>query len=249
MLACLTLLAAFVSAQSYEIQVYPSATVPKGRTFVELHSNTATRGPVEPETGDRQRDVGAYHETVEITHGFTEWFETGFYTFSSLRSGEGWSWVGNHVRPRARVPAAWGWPVGASLSLEAGWLKPRFSDARWDLEIRPIVDWSRGAFYVSVNPALERGLRFYGDGSRSFSFAPGAKAQWSATKFAAAGVEYYGDIGPVENPSPASEAQHQLGPALDLTFSEDWEFNAGALFGLTRATDALVLKVIVGRRL
>lgn len=71
----------------------------------------------------------------------------------------------------------------------------------------------------------------------------------NATKLVAGGFEYYGDIGPVENPLPASRAQHQLGPALDLTFSEVWEFNAGALFGLTRATDALVLKVIVGRRL
>ena len=48
--------------------------------------------------------TGLGHETVEITHGFTPWFETGFYVFTSIQPGRGWEWVGDHVRPRVRIP-------------------------------------------------------------------------------------------------------------------------------------------------
>jgi hypothetical protein len=247
------LLTAFIAlpkaacAQSaYEIQVYGADTVEKGNTMVELHSNTSPGGPDAP--GPVQPDAHAVHETLEITRGITSWFETGFYTFSSARSGEGWDYAGSHVRPRVMAPHSWGWPVGASLSLEAGYFKPRFQETRWDLEIRPIVDWRRGPFYIAFNPALERALMLYGAGSMSFQFAPNAKISWDLTKLVTIGVEYYGNIGPIENPSPLSQQQHQIFPALDLNFSEDWEFNAGAGFGLNRATDDLVLKVILGRR-
>jgi hypothetical protein len=234
-------------AQSaYEIQIYGSDTVQKGATMVELHTNTYPAGPDQP--GAVQPDAHAWHETLEVTRGFTDWFETGFYAFSSARSGEGWSYAGSHIRPRVMAPKAWGWPVGASLSMEAGYFKPRFQETRWDLEIRPIVDWRRGPFYVAINPALERALMLYDGGSMSFQFAPGAKLSWDFTKLVTLGVEYYGNIGPLQNPSPLSQQQHQLFPVLDLNFSDDWEFNAGVGFGLNQATDRLTLKMIVGRR-
>ena len=37
-------------------------------------------------------------------------------------------------------------------------------------------------------------------------------------------------------------------PTLDLNFSPEWEFNFGVGFGLTRRTDDLMVKLIVGRR-
>jgi hypothetical protein len=37
-------------------------------------------------------------------------------------------------------------------------------------------------------------------------------------------------------------------PMRNLNLSPDWEFNFGVGFGLTRATDDLVVKLILGRR-
>jgi len=37
-------------------------------------------------------------------------------------------------------------------------------------------------------------------------------------------------------------------PVVDLDFSDDWEFNFGVGVGLTRSTDDLLLKLIVGHR-
>jgi hypothetical protein len=240
-------LSSSVSAQSaYEIQVYGSDTVAKGRTMAELHTNTYPAGPDQP--GAVQPDAHAWHETLELTRGWTDWLETGLYTFTSARSGEGWQYAGTHVRPRVMAPKSWGWPVGASLSLEAGYFRPRYQETRWDLEIRPILDWRLGRFYAAINPALERALKLYAGGSMSFQFAPGAKVSWDATKLATLGLEYYGNIGPVENPPPLSQQQHQLFPVLDLNFSDDWEFDAGPGFGLNKNTDRLTLKLILGRR-
>ena len=42
--------------------------------------------------------------------------------------------------------------------------------------------------------------------------------------------------------------QHQIFPALDLNFSPDWEFNLGIGIGLTRSTEDLMVKLILGRR-
>jgi hypothetical protein len=64
---------------------------------------------------------------VEITQGVTSWSEVGFYIVTSVSQETGYQWVEDHIRPRVRVPESWKWPVGASLSLEAGYQRARFS--------------------------------------------------------------------------------------------------------------------------
>lgn len=140
---------------NYEIQVYGSETVAAGRTMVELHSNYTIEG--ERQTiNEVSPSYHAFHETLEITHGFTPWFETGFYVFSSIQPGYGWEWVGDHIRPRVRVPEEWHWPVGLSLSTEIGYQRREFSEDTWSWELRPIVDKQLGRWYFAVNPAFEK---------------------------------------------------------------------------------------------
>ncbi len=235
------------SAQdNYEIQVYGCETVAPGDTMVEIHSNYTVDGRKVPENGMLPTQ-DALHETLEITHGFTPWFETGVYLFSSARSGDGWQWVGNHIRPRVRVPEEWHCPVGLSLSMEVGYQKPKFSEDTWTWEIRPIIDKQFGRWYAAVNPAFERS--FSGANSaRGFEFSPSAKLSYDFTKKVTLGVEYYASYGPVTNFDPQSSQQHQIFPVIDLNLSPKWEFNFGVGFGLTHSTDHLLLKMIVGRR-
>jgi len=233
-------LASGLAAQeNYEIQVYASPTVAPRHLMVELHSNYTFQGERNVVNGVNPTD-NALHETLELTYGINDWFETGFYVFTSARSGEGWQWVGDHIRPRVRAPDALGWPVGVSLSMEVGYQRRSYSEDTWTWEIRPILDKQWGRWYVSVNPTLEKALHG-ANASAGFAFAPNAKVSYSATEKVALGVEYYGSLGP-------GPAQHQIVPALDLTLSPDWEFNAGAAFGLTHATDRFLFKVILGRR-
>lgn len=236
----LLLAAAPLCAQdNYEIQVYGADTVPKGFTMVELHSNFTPNG--------LPQDEHALHETIEITRGFSDWFETGFYFFNAARSGEGFQYVGSHIRPRVRVPPEWRWPVGVSLSTEVGWVRPRFSEDPWSLEIRPIIDKGTGRCYIAFNPALEKSLRGTNAG-RGFEFAPAVKVSADVTSKVAAGFEYYGGLGPLAKFDPRDLQQHQIFPTIDLNVSPDWEFNAGVGWGLTPSTDRLIVKVILGRR-
>ena len=95
---------------NYEIQVYGSDLVARDHTMVELHSNFTFEGTKTTMDGVLPTNH-AEHETVEITQGITDWFETGFYIFTSIQSDGGWRWVGDHIRPRFSVPESWHWPV------------------------------------------------------------------------------------------------------------------------------------------
>lgn len=239
------LAAAPLAAQdNYEIQVYGSETVAPRVTMVELHSNYTFDGATSVSDGVQPTDH-ALHETVEITHGFNDWFEIGFYFFTTTQQG-GWHYVGSHIRPRVRVPPSWGWPVGVSISQEFGCQDRAYATERCNYEFRPIVDKQMGRFYWAVNPSLEIPLT---GPDRSAAFAPNVKVSWDFSKVVTGGFEYYGGWGPVSGLLPGDEREQQLFPALDLNVSPDWEINAGVGIGLTPATDRWIGKLILGRRL
>jgi hypothetical protein len=240
-------LSPLVHAQgNYEIQVYGSDTVPAQTLMVELHSNFTFEG---------QNDVidGVYptthqlHETVELTEGINSWSEVGFYIFTSEQDGHGVQWVGDHIRPRIRVPESWGWPVGISLSMEVGYQRAAYSPDTWTWEIRPIIDKSVGRWYFAVNPALERTLHGP-DVKQGFAFAPSVKIGYDFTRVVSGGLEYYADYGPFSDFSAPQNQQQQIFAVTDLNVSPLWEINIGVGIGLTGATDHLILKCILGRR-
>ncbi|MBW8876171.1 MAG: transporter [Acidobacteria bacterium] len=232
---------------NYEIQVYPAETMAPGRTMVELHSNYTFSGTRDVASDGTRSTVHTWHETIEITQGITPWFETGFYIFTSVGGGYGPQWVGDHIRPRIRVPESWHWPVGVSLSAEIGYQRRVYSADTWTVELRPILDQQLGRWYWSFNPTLDRALHGPGT-SQGLVFSPNFKVGYDFTSRVNAGLEYYGSLGPIDGFDPVHLQQHQLGPALDLNLGPDWEFNLGAVVGLTGSTDRLIVKMILGRR-
>jgi hypothetical protein len=231
---------------NYEIQVYGADTVPTGRTMIELHSNFTFEGFKKVNDGVLP-DEHQLHETVEITQGWNDWFETGFYVFTSLGPNQGYKWVGDHIRPRVRVPERWHWPVGVSLSTEIGYQRPIFSADTWTWEIRPIVDKQMGPWYLAFNPALERS--FHGPSvNEGVGFSPSAKIAYSFSRKLSGGLEYYGALGSITGLNPIYLQQQQIVPTVDYDFGPNWEFNAGVGVGVTHSTDHLLVKMIVGRR-
>jgi hypothetical protein len=231
---------------NYEIQVYPYETVEPGHTMVELHSNFTFQGTKTSEDGLYPTNH-QLHETIEITRGFTDWFETGFYIFTSAQSQSGWSWVGDHIRPRFRIPPSWNWPVGISISNEIGYQRQQFSTSLWDWEIRPIIDKQIGPWYLSFNPTFDRALQGP-DTKLGFEFSPNFKIGYDFTKKINGGFEYYGNLGPVTGFDRLHDQQQQLVPVVDLNLSPNWEFNFGVGVGMTAGTDHLLVKMILGYR-
>jgi hypothetical protein len=231
---------------NYEIQVYGADTVLPAQTMVELHSNFTAEGSKTVTDGVFPSNH-AEHETLEITEGVTNWFEVGFYVFTSIQSDGGWQWVGDHIRPRVRVPESWHWPVGVSLSNEIGYQRRDFSPDTWTWEIRPIVDKKIGRWYLSFNPTLDRS--FHGASvNQGVVFSPNAKVSYDFTKRIAGGLEYYASYGPITGFDPLHQQQQQFFPSIDLDLGPKWEFNFGVGVGATASTDHLIIKCIVGRR-
>jgi len=240
---------------NYEIQVYSAELVPKNSTMVEIHSNFTIDGSKQVINGVLPTNH-AEHETLEITQGWTDWFETGFYVFTSIQpgvgssansTGGGWSWVGDHIRPRLTAPASWHLPVGLSISQEIGYQRRKFAEDSWNYELRPIIDKKIGRWYLDFNPTFDRALHGLNTG-RGWEFSPNVKVSFDFTKKIAGGFEYYGALGPVSEFDPISQQSQQIFPTIDLNLSPDWEFNFGVGVDVTNSADHLIVKCIVGRR-
>jgi hypothetical protein len=250
MIACAATFAALVppsahAQENYEIQVYGSPLTPVGRTMFELHSNYTIDG--QRTTSDKTvPSHHAIHETLEITRGLNSWSELGFYLFSSANPGEGYQFVGSHIRPRVTAPESWKWPVGVSISQEFGWARTKYSADDWTYELRPIIDKEMGRFYWSINPVLGKSL--HGPAAAEpFEFTPQGMATVDVSEKVNLGLEYYGAMGTTQALAPSAAQSHQLFYALNYDFGPDWEFNIAYGAGLRNADKSMV-KVIVGRR-
>ncbi len=232
---------------NYEIQVYEAETVPAGSTMFELHSNLTVFGSRQSVDGVVPSYL-AWHETVEITQGITPWFEIGAYLFTSGNQGDyRLHWVGDHIRPRIRVPEKWHWPLGLSLSVEGGYQRRQYCTDTWTLEIRPIIDKEWKGLYASFNPVID--YSFAGlNHDAGPEFSPAVKISYKFWKYLEGGVEYYGSIGGFKSPLPLKQQEQQIGPVIDVDISPEWEINVGYIFGLTPATDRGIVKLILGRR-
>jgi hypothetical protein len=237
---------------NYEIQVYGAETVPPRNLMFEVHSNFTISGsralPGSNYTSDGMFPTRhAQHETIELTTGVTKWSEVGFYIFTSSSDASGFQWVGDHLRPRVRVPDSWHWPIGASLSMEVGYQRARFSPDTWTLELRPILDKQVGRWYYAFNPTFDKS--FHGPGeSQGLIFSPNVKVSFDFTKKVTGGLEYYAAYGVPGSFDMLHDQQQQIFPTFDLNVSPKWEINLGVGIGPTAATDRWIVKAIIGRR-
>lgn len=236
------------SAQDlFEIQVYPYETVQPGRTMLEFHTNFTPSGTKTAEAGMFPQHH-QFHLTMEITRGFTSFFETGFYLETApYVPNEGAKFTGWHVRPRFRLPESERLPFKVSLSFEYAFNQPGFESNAQTLEIRPIFERQDGRLYVSINPDLSLAVKGPESGSAP-SFEPNAKVGWDVTPHLAAGIEYYAETGPVKHFEPLSAQHHIVMPAVDLNVSPNWELNFGVGRGLTDTSEHWIVKSIVGYR-
>jgi hypothetical protein len=234
------------SQENYEIQVYSSPTMTKGSSIFEIHSNFTFAGEKNIVEGVNPTHH-ALHETLEITQGITENFEIGFYLFTNYTSSYGYKVIGTHIRPRISVPAKWNWPLGVSLSTEFGYQRRQYSTDTWNIELRPIFDKQFKDLYISFNPTF--GISIKPDSnSHTPGFEPALKASYTIHKFAL-GFEYYADLGMLDNIPKLSQQSHALFVVADLYLDPRWEINIGPGFGLTKNTDDLVFKILIGRRI
>jgi hypothetical protein len=198
--------ASALAQDNYEIQVYPSETMAPKTLLVELHSNFTVEGSTTTQFGMLPTQYQE-HETIELTEGINDWAEVGFYIFTAEKNGNGMQWVGDHIRPRVRIPTRWHWPVGVSLSTEFGYARAAYANPTWSWQIMPIVDQTIGRWYWSVNGTMvwdvhvvpppagsttEQRRFYYTDvAPKGVTFGPAATLTYAPSKYFNFGVEYY----------------------------------------------------------
>lgn len=227
-----------------EIQVYASPTIQNKWTIFELHNNYTFKGS---KYLTNPKEAKWYNTTLEITHGFGENFEIGFYTFAGVAPGGGYQYLGNQIRPRVTVPERWKWSISASLSAEFGFFRPDDTTKfQWQGEIRPIIDKTVGNWYFAFNPNMD----FVVSGpDKGMGLAPQLKTVYTIQQKVGLGIEYYSGLGEFRKILPFKMQEHLLGPVIDLYIHTMWEVQGGFLFGITKNSNQKIFKLLLGKRI
>jgi hypothetical protein len=227
----------------YEIQIYPTDTAPQYHLTLELHSNSVTTG-----TGKLAHEsINPYqiHETLEATYGILPWLEVGQYFATARLNNGSYEYAGSRTKIHFGVPQTEEWPVQLGGNLELDYMRRAAEDNPLTLEIRPIIEKRIRKFTLIANLALE--MPFKGPGThRGMQFAPSGEVEYDLFKWLSPAVEYYGDMGPIEVIPGAQRQQHFIVPTLNLHLLEQLELNLGVGIGVTRASNGVFVKSIVG---
>ncbi|HKF29781.1 MAG TPA: hypothetical protein VKB29_11140 [Candidatus Binataceae bacterium] len=227
----------------YEIQIYQVQTAPYHHLTLELHSNTTTTA-----TGQLAREeIDPYqiHETLEGTYGVLPWLEVGQYLCTAKMSDGNYNYAGSRSKVHFGVPQSENWPIEVGGNIELAYMRFQAEDNPLSLEIRPILEKKFGGLMIVGNFVFEK--PFSGaDTHKGVQFDPSGEVVYQLTHWVSPAVEYYGDMGPLSDLPGVQRQQHFIVPALNFDFLPQLELNFGVGVGLTRASNGLFIKSIVG---
>jgi hypothetical protein len=227
----------------YEIQIYPVETTPQGHLTLELHSNSVTTA-----TGQAAHEaLNPYqlHETLEATYGLLPWLEVGQYLCTAKLNNGQYEYAGARTKVHFGVPQSENWPLEVGANVELDYMRRAAEENPLGLEIRPIAEKKLGRLTLIGNFAFEK--PFNGPGTHDgVQFDPSGQISYKLLGWLTPAVEYYGDMGPISPLAGVQRQQHFIVPALNFDFIPELELNLGVGVGLTRTSNGLFLKSIVG---
>ena len=224
-----------------EIQVYNAEIAKVGQWTFQLHNNYAFIGRKEPDFPGGLIPNHALNGTGEWAYGITDWWEMGFYTPYAVDQNLTPYSNAMKIRQLFVIPNAAERAFFYGVNFEFSYAMPQFSDAQWNMEIRPIIGWRKGDYEFIVNPIVDIGFGENGGAT----FAPCARFARNLGENLAVGFEYYTDLGPVQSWLPFNEQQHNIYAVVDFKIGR-FDVNAGVGYGLTPGSDQLMAKMIIG---
>jgi hypothetical protein len=200
-----------------EIQVYTNDINKVGEFGLELHVNTTPTGRSAPDfPGEITTDHGL-RVTPEFSYGVTPALEAGLYTPFVFATGGRDKFSGPKLRLKwmpLRTDEE-GNGAFAGLNFEYAWISPALEQATRAGELRPIVGWRDRDWLVAANPILDFDFAGPDKGKRP-SFEPAVKVSRRVAEGLMAGLEYYGDFGPLGRALPRAAQAHSLYFAIDV---------------------------------
>jgi len=232
---------AIALAQTDEIQVYDAAIAPPGTLGLTWHNNFTPLGAtVAAEPGGIIPDR-SLNGVTEWAYGVTDWFEAGLYLplYSRTRTGAV-LYDGFKLRTLFVVPHAAERNFFYGVNFEFSVNTAHWDTHRYTAEIRPIMGWHLGKLDLVFNPILDSAY----DGVLNLRFAPATRIAYAVRKDLTLGIEEYADFGPLRRFDRSRDQPHLLFGVMDWAVGR-MGVEVGAGFGLTRASDHRVLKMIL----
>lgn len=227
----------------YEIEVYDVDTAPSGHLVLELHSNTTSTAT--GQLAKSETDVYQIHETLEGSYGVTRWLEVGQYLATAKLSNGEYEYSGSRTKLHFGIPQTSEWPVQFGGNIELDYMRRAAEENPLNLELRPIAGASYRGFRLVVNFAFEK--PFSGPTThRGVQFDPSGELEYELAAWVSPALEYYGDMGSIQPLEKAEAQQHFIVPAVNFDFIPELELNLGVGIGVTRASNGVFLKSIVG---
>jgi hypothetical protein len=229
----------------FEVQVFPDETIERGETEIEFHNVLIPASAAQ--TGSSP--AGHTHLSVEMSHGWTDAFETGIFVETAPDPEDGHAAIsGWHVRPKFRVASASSFPFHVSASVEYAFFKnPGAQAFRQALTITPIFEHHARSWEVSLNPGMQMAVTGPGAWSAP-AFEPSARIASRTAKPIAFGLEYYAETGTLRRFEPVSSQQHLVFSTVDVHGQSGWDVNVGVGRGLTGGSEHWVVKTILAVR-
>ena len=223
-----------------EIQVYNAGIAEVGQFTIQQHLNDIALGQKTPPFPGGLVSNHSLNGTPEFAYGVTDWWEVGLYLPFSVQDERFYSdafklrtlFVSPHAEQRNFF-----YGVNFEFSNET----PPFSQSRFSMEIRPIIGVRNSDYEFIVNPIVD--IHFGKFAEQHFTPAARLARKFGDELFA--GFEYYSDLGQIGSFDKLADQQHTLFAVTDFK-AGDFDVNFGVGYGLTRGSDRLVVKTIIG---
>jgi len=223
-----------------EIQVYNAAIADVGQFTIQQHLNFVGIGQKAPPFPGGFPSNGSLNGTPEFAYGVTDWWELGLYLPFSVQNQQFLS-DAFKLRTLFVSPNADKRNLFYGINFELSYEMPKFAQTHWGLEIRPIIGVRNTDYEFIVNPIVDVGFGKYGEAD----FAPAVRVARKLQNDVFVGLEYYADFGKIGDFAPLAQQQHTLFAVTDFKVGDiDVDFGVG--YGLTAASDRLVVKTILG---
>jgi hypothetical protein len=241
---CLLFAANAGAIDFYEIQIYSVDTTPRRHLTLELHSNTTTTAT--GELAHETMDPYQIHETLEATYGVFDHLEVGQYLCTAKLDNGNYEYAGSRTKIHFGVGDPDRWLMAFGGNIELDYMRRAAEENPLTLELRPILESRVHHFDLVANLAFEK--PFSGPGTHlGVQFAPSGEVVYDHLWWwLSPAVEYYGDMGAIQQLPALQSQQHFIVPAVNLDLDPRLEINLGAGFGLTRASNGVFLKSILG---
>jgi hypothetical protein len=233
-------------AQTDEIQVYDASIAEPGVFNLTLHNNFTPDGLKYPAFPGGLIPDKSLNGVPEWAYGVTDWFEAGLYLpLYSISKDRGASLNGGKLRLLFARPHAAERSFFYGINFEFSYNAKHWDSRTYTSEIRPIIGLHLHPVDIIVNPILDNS---YTGGIKGLDFAPATRVAYNATTKWALAAEEYADFSLLRHFLPPSQQSQQIYGVVDHT-SKNLNVEAGIGFGLTSASDKVVLKLILSRDL